>query len=65
MMRVDPGERIVVEVVDYDEDRSNDIDTITVEVAVNDGESIQLASETGPTPGSSKLIPQIPRLKMC
>ena len=37
---------------DYDEDRSNDIDTITVEVAVNDGESIQLeASETGPNTG--------------
>ena len=52
LMRVDPGERIVVEVVDYDEDRSNDIDTITVEVAVNDGESIQLeASETGPNTG--------------
>tara|TARA_Y100001934_G_scaffold82133_2_gene101859 strand:+ start:1126 stop:8880 length:7755 start_codon:yes stop_codon:yes gene_type:complete len=52
LMRVDPGERIVVEVVDYDEDRSNEIDTITVEVAVNDGEAVELeATETGPNTG--------------
>jgi TolA-binding protein len=52
LMRVDPGERIVVEVVDYDEDRSNDIDTITVDVVVNDGDPIQLdATETGPNTG--------------
>ncbi len=52
LMRVDPGERIVVEVVDYDEDRSNDIDTITVDVVVNDCAPVQLqATETGPNTG--------------
>ncbi|MEC9093673.1 MAG: tetratricopeptide repeat protein, partial [Planctomycetota bacterium] len=52
LMRVDPGERIVIEVVDYDEDRSNEIDTITVEVAINDGQPIQLkATETDPNTG--------------
>ena len=52
LMRVDPGERIVVEVVDFDEDKSNEIDKIMVEVAVNEGDSIQLeATETSPNSG--------------
>ncbi len=52
LMRVDPGERIVLEVVDYDEDRSNEIDSILVEVVVNDGDPLQLeATETGPNTG--------------
>ena len=52
LMRVDPGERIVVEVVDYDEDRSDEIDTITVDVLVNNGEPVRLeATETGPNTG--------------
>ena len=47
LMRVDPGERIVVEVTDYDEDRSNEIDTITVEVTVNGSDPLVLeATET-------------------
>jgi len=47
LMRVDPGERIVIEVVDYDEDQSNEIDKIMVSVAVNEGEIQQLeATET-------------------
>ena len=47
LMRVDPGERIVIEVVDYDEDRSNEVDTISVEVTVNGSEPLVLeATET-------------------
>ncbi|MFP6648262.1 MAG: discoidin domain-containing protein, partial [Pirellulaceae bacterium] len=52
LMRVDPGERIVVEVVDFDEDKTNDIDKIMIEVAVNEGDPIQLeATETSPNSG--------------
>ncbi|MBT7255281.1 MAG: tetratricopeptide repeat protein, partial [Planctomycetaceae bacterium] len=52
LMRVDPGERIVVEVIDYDEDRSNEIDTISVEVTVNGSEPLVLeATETDKNTG--------------
>jgi TolA-binding protein len=52
LMRVDPGERIVIEVVDYDEDRSNEVDTISVEVTVNGGEPVVLeAAETDKNTG--------------
>ena len=52
LMRVDPGERIVIEVVDYDEDRSNEVDTISVEVTVNGGEPLVLeAAETDKNTG--------------
>ena len=52
LMRVDPGERIVVEVVDFDEDKTNKIDKVMVEVVVNDGEPIQMeATETDPNSG--------------
>ncbi len=52
LMRVDPGERIVVEVVDFDEDKTNKIDKIMVEVVVNEGDPLQLeATETDPNSG--------------
>ncbi len=47
LMRVDPGERVIVEIVDYDEDRTGERDTIKFEVAVNEGEPLLLeATET-------------------
>ena len=52
LMRVDPGERIVIEVIDYDEDRSNEVDTILVEVTVNGSEPLVLeATETDKNTG--------------
>lgn len=45
--RIDPGERIIVEIVDYDEDRTDQRDTITLQVVINDGEPVELtATET-------------------
>ncbi len=47
LMRVDPGERITIEVVDYDMDTSDQRDTVQVEVVVNDGPPLTLtATET-------------------
>ena len=47
LLRVDPGEEIVVEIVDYDRDVSAAQDKIHLEVYVNDGEPIPLtATET-------------------
>ena len=47
LLRVDPGEEIVVEIVDYDRDVSAEPDKINLEVYVNDGEPIPLtATET-------------------
>ena len=47
LKRIDPGERLIVEVVDYDEDRTADRDTLKFEVAVNGGQPIELvATET-------------------
>jgi len=45
--RIDPGERIVVEIVDYDEDRTDQRDTLPLQVLVNDGAPVDLvATET-------------------
>jgi TolA-binding protein len=50
--RIDPGERFVVEIVDYDRDTSGDRDLLKIEVAVNDGEPLELeATETDPNTG--------------
>jgi TolA-binding protein len=47
LKRIDPGERIVVEIVDYDEDRTDQRDTVPFEVVLNDGQAIQfMATET-------------------
>ncbi|MFM7846833.1 MAG: tetratricopeptide repeat protein [Planctomycetota bacterium] len=47
LMRVEPGERVVVEIIDYDEDRTDQRDTIRFQVLVNDNEPIDMiATET-------------------
>ncbi|SVB18300.1 uncharacterized protein METZ01_LOCUS171154, partial [marine metagenome] len=47
LMRVDPGERIVIEVTDYDMDSTAEVDKIPVEVILNNDDPIKLeASET-------------------
>ncbi len=45
--RVEPGERLVVEIVDYDHDQTAAPDQVLFEVSVNDGEPVQFsATET-------------------
>ena len=47
LLRVDPGERVIVEITDYDEDRSDARDEIRFQVTVNGGEPMELtATET-------------------
>ncbi|MDX1947008.1 MAG: tetratricopeptide repeat protein [Pirellulaceae bacterium] len=47
LKRIDASERIIVEVTDYDEDRTADRDTIKFEVSVNDGAPVEfVATET-------------------
>ena len=47
IMRIDPGERIIVEIVDYDRDQTSERDTVEFEVVVNDGEPVRFeATET-------------------
>lgn len=53
LMRIEPGERIVAEVVDFDLDTGLDRDQVEVEVQVNDGPPLKLtATETGPSTGT-------------
>lgn len=52
LKRIDPGDRVVVEVVDYDMDTTDQPDTVRLQVSVNDGEPIELvAQETEPYSG--------------
>jgi TolA-binding protein len=47
LLRVDPGERIVFEVTDYDQDRTSERDTVEFQVSINDAPPITLtATET-------------------
>ncbi len=47
LMRVEPGERIIAEITDYDRDETTKRDTVQFEVSVNDGEPLNLtATET-------------------
>ncbi|MCH2611343.1 MAG: tetratricopeptide repeat protein, partial [Pirellulales bacterium] len=47
LMRIDPGERITIQVTDYDRDQSDELDEILVEVSVNNDAPIVLtATET-------------------
>ena len=47
LLRVDPGERVIVEITDYDEDRTDARDEIRFHVSVNGGEPMELtATET-------------------
>jgi TolA-binding protein len=48
LMRIDPGERVVVEITDYDMDQSAELDKLTFHASVNDGEPMEFtAVETG------------------
>ncbi|MEE2947231.1 MAG: tetratricopeptide repeat protein [Verrucomicrobiota bacterium] len=52
LLRVQPGERIVAEVTDFDLDRTSEPDRVPVEFRVNLGQALQLeALETGPNTG--------------
>jgi TolA-binding protein len=52
VLRIEPGERFIAQIRDYDEDRSNDPDTVPIEIAVNDGKPVTLtAAETQPNSG--------------
>ena len=52
LMRVDAGDRIIVEITDYDEDKTQEQDEIEFEVFVNDNEPLRLtATETDPYSG--------------
>ena len=52
LLRVEPGERIVVEVTDFDLDQTSEADKVSVLVQVNLGEMLDLeATETGPNTG--------------
>lgn len=47
LKRIDPGERIIVEVTDYDQDTTNQRDTVKLQVVINDGQPIEIvATET-------------------
>jgi TolA-binding protein len=47
LKRVEPGERVIVEIQDYDRDQSSALDQVTFEVSINDGEPVQFtATET-------------------
>ncbi len=52
LIRIDPGEKFVLEIVDYDLDQTGEPDKLRLQVAVNDGEPIELvAQETEPYSG--------------
>lgn len=52
LVRIDPGERFIVQIVDYDLDQNLGSDQLKFQVAVNDGEPIELtATEVPETPG--------------
>ena len=52
LVRIDPGERFIVQIVDYDLDQNVGSDQLKFQVAVNDGEPVELtATEVPETPG--------------
>ena len=52
LLRIDPGERIIIEITDFDMDETGDIDSVPIEVQLNNGEPLQLtATETDPNSG--------------
>ncbi len=52
LLRIDPGERIVIEVTDFDQDTTAGKDKIKVQISVNDGPPIHLeADETDENTG--------------
>ncbi len=53
LLRIDPGERLVIEVTDFDQDTTAAPDKIKVQVSVNDGPPIDLeATETAENSGT-------------
>lgn len=55
LLRIDPGERITIEVADFDMDATGTEDSVEVQVQVNNAEAKTLtATETGPTTGIFK-----------
>lgn len=55
LLRIDPGERITIEVVDYDMDSTGQEDTVELKVQVGDGQiETIVAHETEPTSGIFK-----------
>ncbi|MFP6900154.1 MAG: tetratricopeptide repeat protein, partial [Opitutales bacterium] len=52
LMRIDPGERIVIEVTDYDMDVTEEVDKVSVQFVLNNGEAVDgEAVETGENTG--------------
>jgi len=52
LMRVDAGDKVVIEIVDYDRDATEKQDEITFDVILNDGEAVEFtATETQPYSG--------------
>jgi len=52
LMRIDPGERIVLEVTDYDMDVSSEVDKVPVQFVLNNDEPVDgVAVETGENTG--------------
>lgn len=52
LVRVDPGQRLVIEITDYDLDVSEGLDKLKFKVSVNDGEPLELeAQEVEERPG--------------
>ena len=52
LLRIDPGERIIIEVTDFDMDETADVDSIPVEIQLNNEEPIELtATETDTNSG--------------
>lgn len=52
LIRIDPGERFIVQIVDYDLDQTLGADQLKFQVSVNDGEPIELiATEVPENPG--------------
>lgn len=52
LLRIEPGDRFIVEITDFDMDQTDQPDTVTFQVQVNDGEPIELtAQETEPFSG--------------
>lgn len=52
LIRIDPGERFIVEIRDYDLDQTADVDKLAFKVWVNDGKPLELeAQETLPNSG--------------
>ena len=69
LIRIDPGERVIFEIVDYDEDRTDQRDTVRFQVLLNDNDPIDLvATETDNYTGiftkevdTASLLPPAPK----